>query len=73
MSILFHSLIFSFCFEEVDPTTAEAEIVRQIKEKCCYVAFNPADEELSTPKETYALPDGSVIEVIYGQEVIYIV
>ena len=44
-------------------TSAEREIVRQIKEKCCYVAFNPADEELSPQSTPYALPDGSTVDV----------
>ena len=47
-------------------TSAETEIVRQIKEKCCYVAFNAIDEENSSQVSQYSLPDGSVIEV--GQE-----
>ncbi len=46
-------------------TSAEFEIVRQIKEQCCYVAYNPQKEEenKSLQKRQYQLPDGSVVEV----------
>jgi hypothetical protein len=52
-------------------TTAEKEIVRNIKEKTCYVAFDPQKEEelLESEKSSkavqfsYKLPDGNVIEV----------
>lgn len=48
-------------------TTAEREIVRDIKEKCCYLAVD-FDAELQKAKETgkvvtYELPDGRVIDV----------
>lgn len=47
-------------------TTAEREVVRTIKEKCCYVALNPAKEEKDTQSrfEDLKLPDGKVIQVI---------
>lgn len=48
-------------------TSAEREVVRTIKEKCCYVALNPAKEEkdnLNRPEE-FRLPDGNVIQVNY--------
>ncbi len=52
-------------------TTAEKEIVRNIKEKTCYVAFDPQKEEelLESEKSSkavqfsYKLPDGNVIDV----------
>ena len=45
-------------------TTAEREVVRTIKEKCCYIALNPAKEEKEAPRiEEFRLPDGHVIEV----------
>ncbi len=47
-------------------TSAELEIVRQIKESCAYVAFNPQKEEENKngiPKKIYQLPDGKNIEV----------
>jgi len=49
-------------------TSAEIEVVRQIKEQCCVVAFNPAEQEkqASQPKYQYALPDGTSVEI--GQE-----
>jgi centractin len=45
-------------------TSAEKEVVRMIKEKCCYIALNPAKEE-KEPKESevYKLPDGNSIKV----------
>jgi centractin len=46
-------------------TSAEFEIVRQMKEQCCYVAFNPQKEEenKNLQKRQYQLPDGSMVEV----------
>ncbi|KZO93513.1 actin-like protein [Calocera viscosa TUFC12733] len=44
-------------------TTAEVEVVRAIKEKCCYVALNPAKEEKEQQgkAEEFKLPDGNAI------------
>ncbi|CAD7924610.1 unnamed protein product [Amoebophrya sp. A25] len=47
-------------------TSAEREIVREMKEQVCYVAFNPVKEESSSPENvprTYRLPDGQVISL----------
>jgi centractin len=46
-------------------TTAEREVVRTIKEKCCYVALNPAKEEKDAQGRTedFRLPDGQVVQV----------
>lgn len=46
-------------------TTAEREVVRIIKEKCCYVALNPFKEEKDTlgRPEEFRLPDGNVVQV----------
>eukprot|EP01041_Mallomonas_annulata_P004413 gene4413-8785_t len=46
-------------------TSSELEIVRQIKETSCYVAFNPTKEEShqAQAKKQYQLPDGSVVEL----------
>ncbi|KAM0748454.1 actin-like protein [Meredithblackwellia eburnea MCA 4105] len=49
-------------------TTAEKEVVRQIKEKHCYVALSPAKEEKESQggggrTEDYRLPDGNVIRL----------
>lgn len=46
-------------------TSAEREVVRTIKEKCCYVAINPAKEEKDTAGrlEEFRLPDGNAIQV----------
>jgi hypothetical protein len=40
-------------------------VVRQIKENCCFVAFNPEAEESTRAlqKTQYQLPDGTNIEV----------
>jgi hypothetical protein len=46
-------------------TTAEREVVRTIKEKCCYIALNPAKEEkdLGGKWEEFKLPDGNAVQV----------
>jgi len=50
-------------------TTAELEVVRQIKEQCCVVAFNPAEQEKQqtntqlAAKHQYSLPDGTSLEI----------
>jgi centractin len=45
-------------------TTAEREVVRTIKEKCCYIALNPVKEEKEAARiEEFRLPDGHIIEV----------
>lgn len=44
-------------------TSSEMEIVRQIKEKCCLVSFNPHEQELNTINIPYHLPDGQVINL----------
>lgn len=45
-------------------SSAEKEIVRQMKEQLCYVAMNADEEEAKqAPKEQFELPDGSVVEV----------
>lgn len=45
-------------------TSAEFEIVRTIKERCCYLSTNPTKEESSeTEKSHYVLPDGSHLEI----------
>ncbi|KAI8817202.1 actin-like protein [Fimicolochytrium jonesii] len=46
-------------------TSAEKEIVRVIKEKTCYVAFNPVKEEKDSigKHETFVLPDGLTIKI----------
>jgi len=52
-------------------TSAEREVVRQIKETACYVAFDPSKEEElleteksgKTPVHRYKLPDDNVIEL----------
>ncbi|CAM9263192.1 unnamed protein product [Discosporangium mesarthrocarpum] len=45
-------------------TSAETEVVRQMKEDLCYVAFNPASEEKVLHVDTaYKLPDGQTIRV----------
>ncbi|KII94358.1 hypothetical protein PLICRDRAFT_100670 [Plicaturopsis crispa FD-325 SS-3] len=46
-------------------TTAEREVVRTIKEKCCYIALNPQKEEKDTMGRTeeFRLPDGNVVQL----------
>jgi len=45
-------------------TTAEFEIVKNIKERACFLSANPAKEESTQiEKVGYTLPDGSVIEL----------
>ncbi|XP_074859729.1 actin-related protein T3 isoform X3 [Carettochelys insculpta] len=47
-------------------STAEREIVRDIKENLCYVCLNPEEELAKKPSEVekaYKLPDGQVIKV----------
>ena len=49
-------------------TTAEMETVRDIKEKMCYVAFDPQQEEQieaegHTPSKPYTLPDGRFVSL----------
>jgi centractin len=50
-------------------TSAEREIVRDMKEKLCYIAFNSQKEEKletehqTTAQQTYKLPDGRVVHV----------
>lgn len=50
-------------------TTAEREVVRTIKEKCCYVALSPSKEEKESVgrMEEFRLPDGNVVQVIHRQ------
>ena len=46
-------------------TTAEREVVRTIKERCCYIALNPAKEEKESQgrSEEFRLPDGNTVLV----------
>ncbi|XP_028922218.1 actin-85C-like [Ornithorhynchus anatinus] len=47
-------------------STAEREIVRDIKEKLCYVALDPASAMKRKPREIlkeYKLPDGNIISI----------
>jgi len=46
-------------------TTAEREVVRTIKEKCCYIASNPVKEEKDAAGRTeeFRLPDGSSVQL----------
>ncbi|CAM9389500.1 unnamed protein product [Chrysoparadoxa australica] len=45
-------------------TSSEMEVVKQIKEELCYVAFNPGkEEELRQADAQYKLPDGSTVAV----------
>ena len=44
-------------------TTAEFEIVRQIKERSCFVSCNLQKTEVLDAQESYRLPDGSVLMI----------
>jgi centractin len=45
-------------------TSAEKELVRVIKEKCCYVALNPSKEEKDIKEhEEFKLPDGNTLRL----------
>lgn len=46
-------------------SSSEEEIVRSIKEKCCEVSLTsqPKDGMLAAKTQTFALPDGTVIEI----------
>jgi len=45
-------------------TSAEMQIVQQIKEDCCHVAYDPVKEEDDPPvPKSYRLPDGSSIQI----------
>ena len=46
-------------------TSAEREVVRTIKEKCCYIALSPSKEEKESEglQEEFKLPDGKSIMV----------
>lgn len=45
-------------------SSAEFEIIKNIKERACYLANNPQKEEtIDTEKFTFTLPDGSHVEV----------
>ena len=46
-------------------TSSEMEVVRTLKERACYLSTNPLKEEsiADADKSTYALPDGSSIDV----------
>lgn len=47
-------------------TSAEKEVVRTIKEKCCYVASIPSKEEKDSfgKSEDFILPDGKCLKVL---------
>ncbi|KAL5110256.1 Beta-centractin [Taenia crassiceps] len=44
-------------------TTAEFEIVRQIKERSCFVSLSPGKVEAVEAQEYYRLPDGSPLQI----------
>lgn len=44
-------------------TTAEFEIVRQIKERSCFISLSPNKGETVEIQESYRLPDGSVLQI----------
>lgn len=46
-------------------TTSEMEVVRQMKERICYISLNPDKEEQQEKDamSSYELPDGTIIDV----------
>ncbi|KAF7255713.1 hypothetical protein EG68_07281 [Paragonimus skrjabini miyazakii] len=44
-------------------TTSEFEIVRQIKERACFITLNPGKVEAIEAVVSYPLPDGSTLEI----------
>ncbi|CAH8845449.1 unnamed protein product [Trichobilharzia szidati] len=44
-------------------TTSEFEIVRQIKERACFISLNPSKVEAVEALASYPLPDGSTLEI----------
>jgi centractin len=48
-------------------TSAEREVVRTIKEKCCFVALSTTKEEKESigRAEEFVLPDGNIVQVCY--------
>ncbi|VDP27645.1 unnamed protein product [Schistosoma curassoni] len=44
-------------------TTSEFEIVRQIKERACFISLNPSKVEAMEALASYPLPDGSTLEI----------
>nr|VZI40062.1 unnamed protein product [Spirometra erinaceieuropaei] len=44
-------------------TTAEFEIVRQIKERACFISLSPGKVEAVDAQASYPLPDGSTLEI----------
>jgi centractin len=45
-------------------TSAEQEIVRLIKEKCCYLALQSVKDHKQEKFDEFVLPDGQVVRVI---------
>lgn len=48
-------------------TSAERDLVRMIKERTCYLSLSPQKEEKEShlKSESFTLPDGQVIKVIF--------
>ena len=54
-------------YSQIFKTQAEKEIVKAIKEKCCYVALDFEDELKSVENLGYELPDGNQVFIKYGR------